>query len=72
MTTEGISHDMVPYIIQRFGDAYLAQTQDFVARVLKDEEPAVDAYDARAALVIGLAARQSHFEARPVELMEYS
>ena len=71
MTTKGISHNMVPYIIERFGDAYLAQTRDFVARVLNDKEPAVDAYDARAALVIGLAARQSYFEARPVELTEY-
>ena len=72
MTTKGIGHDMVPYIIERFGNAYLAQTRDFVARVLNDKESAVDAYDARAALVIGLAARQSYSEARPVELREYS
>lgn len=71
MTTKGISHDMVPYIVERFGDAYLAQTKDFVERVLDDKEPAVDTYDARAALVIGLAARQSYYEARPVELVEY-
>jgi scyllo-inositol 2-dehydrogenase (NAD+) len=71
MTTKGISYNMVPYIIERFGDAYLAQTKDFVERVLNDREPAVDAHDARAALVIGLAARQSYREARPVELSEY-
>jgi scyllo-inositol 2-dehydrogenase (NAD+) len=71
MTTKGISYDMVPYIIERFGDAYLAQTQDFVERVLDDREPAVDAHDARAALAIGLAARRSYQEARPVELAEY-
>jgi predicted dehydrogenase len=50
MTRQGISHDMVPYIIQRFGDAYLAQTRDFVERVLEDREPAVTGADARAAL----------------------
>ena len=72
MTTRGISYDMVPYIIERFGDAYLAQTRDFVERVLNDREPAVDACDARAALIIGLAARQSYYDARPVELVEYS
>ena len=71
MTTKGISYDMVPYITERFGDAYLAQTQDFVERVLNDKEPAVDAYDARAALIIGLAARESYYKARPVELSEY-
>jgi predicted dehydrogenase len=71
MTREGISHDMVPYIVQRFGDAYLAQTRDFVERVLNGREPAVDGHDARAALEIGLAATRSYKEARLVELSEY-
>lgn len=71
MTTKGIQHDMVPYIIQRFGDAYRAQTADFFERVIGGREPAVNAYDARAALVIGLAATRSYQEARPVLLSEY-
>ncbi len=71
MTRQGISHDMVPYIVERFGDAYLVQTKDFVERVLNDREPAVDGYDARSALVIGLAATRSYKETRPVELSEY-
>jgi inositol 2-dehydrogenase len=71
MTREGIGHDMVPYIVQRFGDAYRAQSQDFVQRVLNDQEPAVDGHDARAALEIGIAATRSYKEARPVELSEY-
>jgi scyllo-inositol 2-dehydrogenase (NAD+) len=70
MTTRGIEHDMVPYIIQRFGDAYRAQTEDFVGRVLAGKGPAVDAHDARAALLIGLAATRSYDEARVVELAE--
>jgi scyllo-inositol 2-dehydrogenase (NAD+) len=68
MTRQGISHDMVPYIIERFGDAYLAQSVDFVERVIDGRDPAVDGHDARAALEIGLAATQSYHEARPVEL----
>jgi inositol 2-dehydrogenase len=72
MTTRGIEHDMVPYIIERFGDAYRAQTYDFVERVLPDSEPAVDAHDARAALLIGLAASRSYHEDRVVTLDEYS
>jgi predicted dehydrogenase len=71
MTTKGIQHDMVPYIIERFGDAYRAQTSDFVQRVLEDRESAVNARDARAALAIGLAATQSYHQGRPVELAEY-
>jgi predicted dehydrogenase len=70
MTRQGISHDMVPYIIERFGDAYLAQTRDFVERALVDREPAVTGADARAALEIALAATRSYQEARPVELAE--
>jgi len=71
MTRQGIQHDMVPYIIERFGNAYLAQTKDFVERALAGKEPAVNATDARAALLIGLAATRSYHEARPVELSEY-
>jgi inositol 2-dehydrogenase len=72
MTTRGIEHDMVPYITERFGDAYRAQTFDFVDRVLHDSEPAVDARDGRAALLIGLAASRSYHEDRVVALDEYS
>lgn len=72
LTKQGIQHDMVPYIIQRFGSAYLAQTIDFVERVQSGREPAVDGRDARAALAIGLAATRSFQEARPVELDEYA
>jgi scyllo-inositol 2-dehydrogenase (NAD+) len=71
MTAQGIQHDMVSYIVERFGDAYRTQTHDFVDRVLDGREPAVDAQDARAALVIGLAATRSYQQARPVELTEY-
>ena len=71
MTRQGIGHDMVPYIMERFGDAYLAQTIDFVERALEDREPAVTGADARAALEIALAATRSYHEARPVELSEY-
>lgn len=71
MTTNGILHDMVPYIVQRFGDAYRAQTLDFVERVGEDKAAAVDAYDARAALAIGLAATCSYHESRIVEIAEY-
>jgi len=72
MTAQGIQYDMVPYITERFGDAYRAQTYDFVERVLDDREPAVDAHDARAALLIGLAARDSYDDDRVVTLAEYS
>jgi len=71
MTRQGVTHDMVPYLHERFGPAYLNQIRDFVDRVVNDQEAAVTVYDARAALLIGLAATRSFDEARPVELAEY-
>jgi inositol 2-dehydrogenase len=72
MTRQGVQHDMVPYITERFGEAYAAQTKDFVERVADGSEPAVNAHDARAALAIGLAARRSYHQGRIVELEEVS
>ncbi len=68
LTRQGISHDMVPYLMERFGEAYLAQAQDFVERVRAEQAPVVSGQAARAALEIALAATQSYHEARPVEL----
>jgi len=68
LTPEGVAYDMVPYIIERFLDAYVAQSQDFVNRVLAGDEPAVTIEDARRALAIGAAATQSLHEGRPITL----
>lgn len=70
LTTAGIHHDMVPYIIERFGSAYAAQTGDFIDRAIEGRPPAVTTHDAREALVIGLAATRSLHEGRPVPLDE--
>lgn len=70
LTTAGIQYDMVPYIIERFGSAYLAQTRDFIDRAIEGRPPAVTTQDAREALVIGLAATRSFHEGRPVALDE--
>jgi predicted dehydrogenase len=59
---------MVPYIIARFLDAYVAQRQDFVNRVLAGDDPAVTIEDARRALAIGAAATQSLHEGHPITL----
>ena len=71
MTKQGVTHDMVPYLHERFGQAYLNQTHDFINRVINNQEPAVDVHDARATLMIGLGAIRAYDEARPVELSEY-
>lgn len=70
LNREGVRHDIVPYIMERFGEAYLAQSIDFVERVRTGQEPGVTGRDARAALEIGLASDESYKRGRPVELAE--
>jgi inositol 2-dehydrogenase len=68
MTKEGITHDVVPYFMERFESAYLAQIQDFVNKVQHGGEPAVTGADAVAAMRISLAATRSLHENRIVEV----
>ena len=70
MTKEGITHDVVPYFMERFEAAYLAQIQDFVDNVLAGRRPSVTGADAVAAMRISLAATRSQRENRPVEVAE--
>jgi predicted dehydrogenase len=68
MTQEGITHDVVPYFMQRFEDAYLAQIQDFVDSVTTGRKPSITGHDAIAAMRISLAATQSLKDNRPVDV----
>jgi len=68
MTAEGISHDVVPYFMERFEHAYLAQIRDFVERLRTGKTPSISGADALAALRISLAANRSLESGRPVNL----
>jgi len=68
MTKEGITHDVVPHFMERFGNAYLAQIQNFVDNVLKEKQPAISIDDGIAALQVSLAATKSLKENCPVEV----
>jgi inositol 2-dehydrogenase len=70
MTKEGISHDAVPYFMERFEGAYLAQIQAFVDTVLGGREPVVSGADAVAAIRVSSAATVSSREQRVVEIVE--
>lgn len=72
LTREGVTHDVVPHFMERFGDAYLAQIKDFVDNVLHDKEPSITAQDAISALIIGIAATRSYEENIPVEIKDIS
>lgn len=68
MTKEGITHDVVPYFMQRFEKAYLAQIQDFVDNVLHDRQPSVTGADGIAAMRVNVAATASLKEHLPVKV----
>jgi inositol 2-dehydrogenase len=70
LTRGGAQHDVTPYLMERFGDAYRAQIGHFVSSVLNGTPPAVGGRDGLASLEIGIAATQSLQEGRTVTLEE--
>ena len=68
MTRQGVTHDTVPYFMERFGEAYAAEIRGFVTCILEDHPPMVTGLDARRATEIGIAATRSLDEGRPVDL----
>ena len=70
LTTDGVTHDTVPYFMERFPEAYAAEIRDFAECIRADRSPAVSGEDARAATAIGIAATRSLDAGRPVALSE--
>jgi inositol 2-dehydrogenase len=64
----GAHHDVMPYLMERFGDAYRAQLQHFVDCLYKGQSPSVSGAEAFAACKIGIAATRSYQSGRPVTL----
>jgi myo-inositol 2-dehydrogenase/D-chiro-inositol 1-dehydrogenase len=70
-TSEGTRAPTLPYFfLERYVSSYLAEWSAFVAAVTEGRTPPVTGVDARAALVIGLAAWRSVREGRPVRIEE--
>jgi scyllo-inositol 2-dehydrogenase (NAD+) len=69
-TRAGAQHDVTPYLMERFGDAYGAQLQHFVDCLNSDQSPSVGATDALAACEIGIAATRAYQTGHPVSLRE--
>ena len=68
LTKEGITHDAVPYFMERFEGAYLTQIQNFVDTLLRGGEPTVSGSDAVEAIRVSTAATISCREQRVVHL----
>jgi inositol 2-dehydrogenase len=69
-TRAGAHHDVTPYLMERFGDAYAAQLQHFVDCLKSGRSPSVGAADALAACEIGVAATRAYKTGRPIALSE--
>jgi scyllo-inositol 2-dehydrogenase (NAD+) len=68
LTKDGVSHDAVPYFMERFETAYLAQIQNFVDRVQSGGEPVVSGRDAVEAIRLSLAATASFHKQQAVKV----
>ena len=70
LTRGGAQYDIIPYLMERFGDAYRAQMQHFADCVRTGQSPSVGGVDALAALEIGIAATRAYQTSRIVALDE--
>jgi inositol 2-dehydrogenase len=55
----GVSHDTVPYFMERFAGAYTSQLQDFAQNVLRGTAPPITIDDGLEALRVGVAATRA-------------
>jgi inositol 2-dehydrogenase len=70
LNKQGVTHDTVPYFMERFAFAYAEEIREFVKHILNNTQPTVTGEDARAATAIGIAATMSLDEQRPVLISE--
>jgi myo-inositol 2-dehydrogenase/D-chiro-inositol 1-dehydrogenase len=68
-TGESVRRDLpLNFFMQRYTESYALELESFVSAVLNDMPVAVSGDDGRTALAIGLAAKRSYEEGRPVKL----
>ncbi len=56
---DGVTHDTVPYFMERFRDAYTNQLQDFARNVQQGKQPPITIDDGLEALRVGVAATRA-------------
>jgi len=68
MTKGQVAHDTVPYFMERFGEAYTAQLENFARNVLEGHQPPITVEDGVAALVVAIAATEAQKSGQRVEI----
>jgi scyllo-inositol 2-dehydrogenase (NAD+) len=69
MTRAGVTHDTVPYFMERFKDAYTAQLENFAENVLNGRQPPITVDDGVEALKIALAATKARETGQSVRII---
>jgi inositol 2-dehydrogenase len=68
MTKGAVTHDTVPYFMERFSEAYTAQLENFAQNVLHDRTPPVTIEDGVEALRVAVAATRAQKTGQRVEV----
>jgi scyllo-inositol 2-dehydrogenase (NAD+) len=68
MTKGQVAHDTVPYFMERFGEAYTAQLENFARNVLEDRQPPITVDDGVEALRVAIAATRAQKSGERVSL----
>lgn len=66
MKKNAITHDTVPFFMERFEKSYITQLKDFVDKAVSESEPSISIQDGERALLVGHAARASFEKKQPV------
>ena len=70
-TAQHVGRDLpLNFFMERYVESYVAEMKAFIEAVLNDTPPPVTGRDGRAPVVMGIAARRSYDEHRPVRLEE--
>ena len=70
MTKNNVSHDTVPYFMERFERAYTLQLENFAQNVQQEREAPITLRDGLEALRVALAATEAYRSGQPVHVKE--
>jgi inositol 2-dehydrogenase len=68
MTKGQVAHDTVPFFMERFGDAYTAQLENFAQNVLNHRDPPVTVDDGVEALRVAIAATRAQQTGQRIDI----
>lgn len=71
LTSEGVTHDVVPYFPQRFKEAYVEQLNNYIENLLKGTQPMLTIEDGIKGLQVAVAATDSLKSHRIVNVADY-